>query len=74
MYINYKRYINKDDNIHKGEALKWKDKRTFTLVECQNLISGILKHKSNQNSKNQMKRIIITHKKLLLKMLKFKLF
>ncbi len=29
---------NKFDNIHKSEAeaLKWKDKRTLTLVECQN--------------------------------------
>ena len=26
----------KDDNIHKSKALKLKDKRTFTLVECQN--------------------------------------
>ena len=26
----------KDDNIHKSEALKWKDKSTLTLVECQN--------------------------------------
>ena len=31
-----KTYFNKDDNIHKSEALKWKDKRTLTLVECQN--------------------------------------
>ena len=23
---------NKDDNIHKSEALKWKNKRTVTLV------------------------------------------
>ena len=23
---------NKDDNIHKSEGLKWKDKRTLTLV------------------------------------------
>ena len=26
---------NKDDNIHKSEALKWKEKRRLTLVECQ---------------------------------------
>ena len=29
-------YYNKDDNIHKSKALKWKDKGTLTLVECQN--------------------------------------
>ena len=33
--------INKDDNIHESEALKWNDKRTLTLVECQNVISKI---------------------------------
>ena len=33
--------LNKDGNIHKSEALKWKDKRTLTLVECQNRISRI---------------------------------
>ncbi len=27
---------NKDDNIHKIEALKQYDRRTITLVECQN--------------------------------------
>ena len=27
---------NKDDNIHKSEALKWEDKRTITIVRCQN--------------------------------------
>ena len=27
---------NKDDNIHKSEALERQDKRTSTLVECQN--------------------------------------
>ena len=27
---------NKDDNIHKSEALKWKGKQTLTLVDCQN--------------------------------------
>ena len=29
---------NKDDidNIHKSEALEWKDKQTLTLVESQN--------------------------------------
>ena len=26
----------KDDNIHKSEGLKWKDKGTLTFVECQN--------------------------------------
>ena len=30
--------INKDNNIHKSEALKWKTKRTLTHVGCQNLI------------------------------------
>ena len=30
---------NKDDNIHKSEALKLKDKRTLTLVKCQNWIA-----------------------------------
>ena len=29
-------YENKDDNIHKSDALKRYDKRTLTLVECQN--------------------------------------
>ena len=29
-------HINKDDNIHESEALKWKDKRTLTLIEFQN--------------------------------------
>ncbi len=29
-------YINKDDNIHKSEALKRYDKRTLTLEECHN--------------------------------------
>ena len=29
--------IKKDDNIHKNEALKRKNKRTLTLVECQNV-------------------------------------
>ena len=24
---------NEDDNIHKSEALEWKNKRTITLVE-----------------------------------------
>ena len=27
---------NKDDNIHKSEALKQYNRRTLTLVECQN--------------------------------------
>ena len=27
---------NKDDNIYKSKALKLYDKRTLTLVECQN--------------------------------------
>ena len=27
---------NKNDNIHKSEALQWKDKQTLTLVVCQN--------------------------------------
>ena len=31
-----KRKGNKDDNIHKSEALKLNDKQTLTLVECQN--------------------------------------
>ena len=31
---NSSKYLeNKDDNIHKSEALKWYDKRT--LVKCQ---------------------------------------
>ena len=34
--IKWKRYKNKDDNIHYSEALKWKDKRTLTLVDFQN--------------------------------------
>ena len=29
-------FNNKDDNINISEALKWKDKRTLTLVKCQN--------------------------------------
>ena len=29
-------FINKDDNIHKSEALKRHDRRTLTFVECQN--------------------------------------
>ncbi len=38
--------LNKNDNSHKNEALKWQDKRTLTLVEGQNRISRILMHKS----------------------------
>ena len=34
--MQYKINKNKDDNIHKSEALKWKEKRTLTLVDCQN--------------------------------------
>ena len=26
---------NKDDNIHKSEALKWKDKQTLTLYSVR---------------------------------------
>ena len=38
---------NKDDNIHKGKAkINRKDKRTLTLVECQNLMSRTLISKS----------------------------
>ena len=33
---NLRRIKNKDDNIHKSEALKRYDRRTLTLVECQN--------------------------------------
>ena len=33
--------IQKDDNIHKSEALKRYNKRTLTLVECQNGIIRI---------------------------------
>ena len=29
---------NKDDNIPKSKALKWQDKLTLTLLECQNCI------------------------------------
>ena len=29
---------NKDDNIHKSEALKQYDNRTLTLVECHNFL------------------------------------
>ena len=32
---------NKDENIHESEVLKWKDKRTLTLIECQNLHLGL---------------------------------
>ena len=32
---------NKNDNIHKSEALKLLDKQTLTLEECQNLIVRI---------------------------------
>ena len=32
----YKCILNKDDNIQKSEALKWKDKRTLAVVEGQN--------------------------------------
>ena len=28
--------LNKDDNIHKNEALKQYDRRTLTFVECEN--------------------------------------
>ena len=54
LYLNekitvlYGMCINKDDNIHKSEALKLKDKRTLTLVECQNLISRILIYEYKQ--------------------------
>ena len=34
--LNFISSLNKDDNIHKSEALKLKDKRTLTLVKCQN--------------------------------------
>ena len=34
--VKYIHKRNKDDNIHKSEALKREDKRTLTLVECQN--------------------------------------
>ena len=33
---NTRPYFNKDDNIHKSEALKWYDRRTVTLVDYQN--------------------------------------
>ena len=34
---SYVEMLNKkDDNIHKIEALKWENKQTLTLVECQN--------------------------------------
>ena len=33
---------NKDDDIYKSEDLKWIDKRTLTLVECQPAIYLIL--------------------------------
>ncbi len=32
---------NKDDNIYKSEALERYDRRTLTLVECQNRIYKI---------------------------------
>ena len=37
-YINaeVRTKINNYDKIHKSEALIWEDKRTLTLVECQN--------------------------------------
>ena len=31
---------NKDENIHKSKALKWNDKRTLTLVECQDKLTS----------------------------------
>ena len=37
IWVNYLQdKKNKDVNIHKNEALKWKDKQALTLVECQN--------------------------------------
>ena len=47
MYENNNKTI-KDDNIHKRKALKSgrKDKRTITLVKCQNLISRTLNSKT----------------------------
>ena len=57
LYLNekitvlYRMCFNKDDNINKSEALKMKDKRSLTLVECQHLISRKLMHKSKQNCK-----------------------
>ena len=34
--------------MHKSKALKWQNKRTLTLVECQILISKTLTCKSKQ--------------------------
>ena len=54
---------NKDDNIYKSEAKKWKDKTSLTLVECQNWISSISMHETKQNCKKicskQLKYIIL---------------
>ena len=35
-FISFQGRIDKDDNILKSKALKWKDKRTLSLVEFQN--------------------------------------
>ena len=41
---------NKDENIHKSEALKSKGRtKTLTLVECQNLIRKMLIYKCKLN-------------------------
>ena len=40
-------YLNRDDNIHKSEALKRKDKQTLTIVECQKLIIRIQMYRRN---------------------------
>ena len=35
-FFHLKNQNNKDDNIHKSEALKRCDRQTLTIVECQN--------------------------------------
>ena len=109
-YCDRNHYFNKDDNIHKSEALKRNDKRILTLVEYQNwsldkmirkFVAKLFKYRIlfediltflglnyidasliilylivlwNKYSKNQINRMIISHKKLLLKKLKSNLF
>ena len=47
--VDCKERPNKDDNIHKSEALKLQDKRTLALVECQ-------KEKAEYKSLNKIVR------------------
>ena len=52
---------NKDENIHKSDALKLRDKRTLTLLECQKrmvktvgsfVFNNMISTKEKKNEKN----------------------